>query len=183
MHTSSDLVAGRGQPQTDGHTPVLARRGILLRREDPFRLPQARKSQVRLNMRTYVADALEGGEWRKRAEGRKPKPQAVVDAEQREDQLVLYSLRDDVMEYKKLAKNTRANGARSDQARDLKVVSNSNEPAAADSRGLHVVNCGDHYTPVRGNLPETVTVREEWLQDKGVSAAISIREKEVDAGE
>lgn len=183
MHTSSDLVAGRGQPQTNGRTSVLAPRGILLRREDPFRFHRADKSRVRLNMRTYVADALEGGEWRKRAEGRKTKPKAMVDAEQMEDQVVLYSSRNDVEEYKRLAKNTCANRARSDQARDLKVVSDSNALAAADSRGLRVVNCGDDYTPVRGNLPETITVREEWLQDKWAPAAIFIREKEVDAGE
>ncbi len=166
MHPSVDVLAGRGQSEADGTTPVLALRGILSHSENPFRSPRAVESRVRLNMRTYVVNALEGGNWRKRAQRRIPK--AVVEAQRQEDWSVLYSTRDDVAEYMELRENVHAN----ERWGQPKVTL----PAAQDVHdyhGLDVIDCGENYSPVRGTLPESIKVTEEWLQLEGTGVAIT----------
>ncbi|KAI0789074.1 hypothetical protein BC629DRAFT_1514242 [Irpex lacteus] len=169
MHPSTDVLAGRGQPQTTGRTPVLAPRGILVRRDGPFRSPRAVESHVRLNMRTYVAEALEGGFWRNRANHVKDKHLAMASpaaiAQHREDRPLLYTRRSEAVELIQLCKNTRANAGLLRQPADRDVTASA--LAEAEYRDLEVVDCGDNYDPVRGDLPESLAVMEEWLRLRG----------------
>ncbi|KAI0789041.1 hypothetical protein BC629DRAFT_1513939, partial [Irpex lacteus] len=156
MHPSTDLLPGRGQPQTTGRTSVLAPRGILVRRDDPSRSPRAVESRVRLNVRTYVADALEGGDWRKRANHVKDKHLAMAipaaKAQHREDRPVLYPRRKDALELIQTCKNTSANRRLVAQPADRGITASA--LAKAEHRDLEVVDCGDDYNPVRGDLTE-----------------------------
>lgn len=187
MHPSTDVLAqaGRGQSEANGTTPVLAPRGILVRRDNPFRSPRAVESRVRLNMRTYVADALEGGDWRNRANHVKDKHLAMAIPaameQRREDRSVLYPRKNDAVELKRLCETTRANARSLAQPADPGVIAS----AEAEYRHLEVVDCGDDYSPVQGDLPKGFAVTEEWLRlrGRGVSRRMSVCEEDVDAGE
>ncbi len=167
MHPSVDVIAGRGQSEADGTTPVLALRGILSHSDNPFRSPRAVESRVRLNTRTYVVDALEGGDWRKRAQPRIPR--AAAEAQRQEDWPSLYSTRDAVAEYMELRENVHAN----ERSGASPGVALSAAQDVHDYHGLDVVDCEEDYSPVRGTLPESIEVTEEWLQLEGTGVAIT----------
>lgn len=185
MHPSTDVLAGRGQSEANGTTPVLAPRGILVRRDGPFRSPRAVESRVRLNMRTYVADALEGGDWRNRANYVQAEhwemASAVAILQRREDRPVLYPRRSDAVELIQLCENTRANAGLLAQPADCGVTASA--LAEAEYRHLEVVDCGDNYNPVRGDLPESLAVTEEWLRLRGRGKLTRTSIYDTDTGE
>ncbi|KAI0789045.1 hypothetical protein BC629DRAFT_1513976 [Irpex lacteus] len=185
MHPATDLLAGRGQPQTTGRTSVLAPRGILVRRDSPFRSPRAVESRVRLNMRAYVAEALEGGDWRNRANYVQDEhwdmASAVAILQRREDRPVLYPRRNDAVELIQLCENTSANVRLLAQPADRGVTVSA--LAEAEFRDLEVVDCGDDYSPVRGDLPESLAVTEEWLRLRGRGKLARTSIYDTDTGE
>ena len=144
--------------------------GILSRSGGSSRIPRATNSRVRFNMKSYVADALEGGDWRKQL----PKvDRDIAKAIKKEDKKILRATEEDKWDAKQLSRTSWANSLR---AVDWPLT----EPWEAlfgditmnlERNGLEIVDEGDNGNPIGENLPEGMEVREEQLRRTGVALA------------
>ncbi|KAI0789012.1 hypothetical protein BC629DRAFT_1593494 [Irpex lacteus] len=177
MH-SFNVVTVSGQSNGSiGAIPSPAPRSILASRARSYGSPRAAGLRVRFNRRTYVADALENGDWREIW----PKiDKETARAIREDDYAVLYGTEEEREEKQKLDDTKVANEGSfvlpEDNILDARAF------LYAEDRGLDVVDDGEGASPVRADLPDSVEVEQKWLKGTGVEMArtTSIYEDDVE---
>ncbi|KAI0083451.1 hypothetical protein BDY19DRAFT_998557 [Irpex rosettiformis] len=172
MTPSSLVISARaGQSSSNGTTRAATTpsssslRSILSRTP---RTPKATGIRVRFNIKAYVIDALEGGDWRAGS----PKVDKQLAREiMWEDHLVLYPTMEDWHEVRRLVETRMANATSWKLSEDGVMEEEEEMTVYVERCGLRFVDGGERQSPVRENLPGDMQVREEQLRRTGVTLA------------